>query len=241
MMGTIALYTSRIAEFFAPAGDAEQTAATRRFRPVTQIDPDTPLNQAPYVIFDTELTGLKPKKDSIVSIGAVKMEGNRINLGDTYYRLVEPRTKLTGSSVVIHGITPTEVSTWPSIDRLLPEFLDYCGSAIAVGHVVSIDLTFLNHDMKRIYGAPFPNPAVDTYALYRWLRKKEEQVCSYYDAVADISSLYALAEKYGISVNGAHNALSDAFVTAQLFQRFLSMLPQYGIATVGDLIRIGRP
>ncbi len=202
---------------------------------------DTPVDEARYVVFDTELTGLKPKKDSIVSIGAVRMTGGRIDAGDVYYRLVEPRTELTGRSVVIHGITPSDAAQWPDIDTLLPEFVEFCRSSVLVGHVVSIDLAFLSQEAKRVLGAALENPVVDTFALYRWLRKREDNTCAYYDGNGEDAALYALAERYQISVDSAHNALSDAFVTAQLFQRFLTQLPGLGIRTVRDLLRIAVP
>lgn len=205
------------------------------------LDLSTPLDQAAFTVFDTELTGLKPKKDSIVSIGAVRMRGKAILLGETYYRLVEPRTTLTGESVVVHGITPTEAASWPGIDTLLPEFLDYCGDSVLVGHVVSIDLSFLNQDMKRLYGQPLANQAVDTFAVYQWLRRRDEQACAYHEGMAEDTSLFGLARRHAISVGEAHNALSDAYVTAQLFQRFLAGLEQQGIRTLRDLLRIGKP
>ena len=154
---------------------------------------------------------------------------------------MEPRTELTGRSIVIHGIMPSEVAQWPDIDTLLPEFVDFCGDSVLVGHVVSIDLAFLNQEVKRILGAPLINPAVDTFALYRWLRNREDNICAYYDGTAENAALYALAERYHISVGSAHNALSDAYVTAQLFQRFLALLPGLGIRTVRDLLRIAVP
>lgn len=239
-MGPIALTKSMFGEMLASwKGDEPRP---RRVLPRSRpIDLSTPLSQAAFVVFDTELTGLKPKKDSIVSIGAVRMRGQSILLGDTYYRLVEPRTTLTGRSVVVHGITPTEASAWPGIETLLPEFLDYCGDSVLVGHVVSIDLGFLNQDMKRLYGQPLANPAVDTFALYQWLRKRDEQACSYHEGMAEDTSLFGLARRHGIGVAEAHNALSDAYVTAQLFQRFLAGLAQQGIRTLGDLLRIGKP
>lgn len=202
----------------------------------------TPALEAHYVVFDTELTGLKPKKDSIVSIGAVRMRGRKIAVGDAFYRLVEPRTALTGKSVVVHGITPTEAAKWPDIDALLPEFLEFCRGAVLVGHVVSIDLAFLNSDIRRLYGDPLANPAVDTFTLNRWLCNRERNACAYYDGSAeDTASLFQLARQYGIPVSDAHNALGDAYVTAQVFQRFLGKLAEQGITTVRDLIRIGRP
>jgi DNA polymerase-3 subunit epsilon len=206
-----------------------------------KIDEDTPLEEAEYVVIDTELTGLKLKKDSIVSIGAVRMSGRKIDLGDSFYRLVEPRTELTGKSVVIHEITPGEAAEWPDIEVLLPEFIEFCGSRIVVGHVVSIDLGFINMEMKRLYGFPLQNPAVDTYKTYRWIRKKEEECCAYHGGMTEEADLFTLAKKYEIPVNGVHHALKDAFVAAQLFQRLMTALPGFGIRTVGDLLRIGKP
>ena len=88
-----------------------------------KIDKRTPVTEASYVVVDTELTGLDEKRDSIVSIGAVRMTGARIELGDTFYRLVSPRTELGSDSVVIHEITPSEVAEQPSIETVLDELL----------------------------------------------------------------------------------------------------------------------
>src|ERR1700690_3323657 len=79
------------------------------------------IRDAAYVVVDTELTGLNEKKDSIVSIGAVKMTGGKIGLGNTFYRLIHPETTLTAESVVIHEITPSDVSEKPSVDIVLSE------------------------------------------------------------------------------------------------------------------------
>ncbi len=199
------------------------------------------IENAEYVVLDTELTGLQPRRDSIVSIGAVKMVGGRILLGDIFYRVVEPRTKLTAKSVLIHGITPSEAFECPGIETLLPELLAFCGSSIIVGHFVTIDISFINMEMKRLYGSQLQNHAVDTLKLYTWMRQKEEDVCAYHGGLAEKTDLLSLAHKYNISVSNSHNALDDAFVTAQVFQRFISFLPKYGINNVGDLLRIGRP
>ena len=204
------------------------------------IDTTTQIDRAQYVVFDTELTGLQAKKDSIVSIGAIKMGGGRILLSEIFYRIVEPRTKLTGKSVLVHEITPSEATECPGIDKLLPEFLDFCGNSILVGHFVTIDINFINQEMKRLYGSQLRNSSVDTLKLYTWIRRKEEEVCAYHGGIEEDTNLVSLAKKYGIPVNKAHNALDDAFVTAQLFQRFISLMPKFGIRTIGDLLKIGK-
>ena len=130
------------------------------------IDPHTPITDVRYVVVDTELTGLDEKRDSIVSIGAVRMTGGKINIGDTFYRLVSPRTELTAASVVIHEIMPSDVAASPAIGPVLEEFLDFCGESVLVGHFISIDLAFLNREMKRLRSAAIRNRAVDTFSIY---------------------------------------------------------------------------
>ncbi|MGW8272386.1 MAG: 3'-5' exonuclease [Thermodesulfovibrionales bacterium] len=218
-----------------------QSSVLKNLRVPEHIRPGTAIDEADYVVVDTELTGLKLSKDSIVSIGAVKMKGGRIGIGEIFYRLVEPATALTGESVVIHGITPSEVAEWPEIGVLLPEFIDFCNRCILIGHFVSIDLHFVNREMKRLYGFPMQNPAIDTFRIYSWLRKGRENTCAFHEGIKEDAALLTLAKKYGIHVSAAHNALDDAFVTAQLFQRFLAELPEMGVRTVGDLLRIGKP
>jgi DNA polymerase III subunit epsilon len=202
------------------------------------IDLNTHLDNAEYVVLDTELTGLQLRKDSIVSIGAVKITGRKISLGDIFYRVVEPRTKLTGRSVVIHGITPSEATECPDIGALLPEFLDFCETRIIAGHFVGMDINFINAEMKRLYGFGLKNPSVDTLKLYTWMRKNEGN--AFHDGLSENVDLFSLARKYNIPVSRKHNALEDAFITAQLFQRLISSLPQYGVRTLRDLLRIGR-
>lgn len=217
------------------------TGKKQALEPVGEKNACLDLPDADYVVFDTELTGLNAKKDSIVSIGAVRMQGKRIFLGDTFYRLVDPGTPLTACSVVIHEITPSEAAAAPGMDALLPEFVDFCGDAIVVGHVLSIDLAFLNREMKLRYGKVLRNRAVDTARLYQWIRQKEENACAFHEGLPESFDLFSLAKKYQIPALQAHNALCDAFLTAQVLQRLLCELPGWGITTLNDLLKIGRP
>ena len=77
-----------------------------RLKRASIIDLSTPIDMCPYVVIDSELTGLNPKKDSIISIGALKMSGTMIKIGETFYEIVSPSTEFTAESVVVHGIMP---------------------------------------------------------------------------------------------------------------------------------------
>jgi DNA polymerase-3 subunit epsilon len=193
-----------------------------------------------YVVIDTELTGLNYKKDSIVSIGAVKMTGSRIELGDTFYRVVKPQTVFTPESVVIHGITPSEAEKCLSIENILSEFLSFCKDSIIVGHFLFIDIIFLNKEIKRLYDSNIENHLVDTLRIYKWIKEYGDAGKHFFRGNED-DNLFSIAKKYQIQVSEAHNALIDAFITAQLFQRFLRYLHELGVKTIKDLLRIGRP
>lgn len=199
-----------------------------------------PIEEICYVVLDTELTGLNHKKDSVVSIGAIKMKGKKINLGDFYYRVVKPRADFSSESVVIHGITPSDVEEKPSIDGVIEEFMEFCKGCVLAGHFLSLDLIFLNKELRRVSNKTIETPAVDTQRVYEWIKNHNGAFRGHYETNGNMD-LFSIAKEYGIQVSEAHNALTDAFVTAQLFQRFLSCLPNLGVLTVKDLLRIGKP
>lgn len=204
------------------------------------INGSTPVTQVRYVVLDTELTGLDAKQDAIVSLGAVRMTGGTIHLGDTFYRLVNPGKGIGAQSVVIHEITPEDVREQPGIEAALRDFLAFCGRDVLVGHFVAIDLGFLDRDVRRMSNSPLVNPVIDTFSIYTWLRKRYKDA-EYFASPERGVALYDIAKCFHIAVEGGHNALQDAYLTAQLLQRFLPMLVEAGARDIGDLLRVGAP
>jgi len=196
--------------------------------------------EARFVVVDTELTGLDPRKDDIVSIGAVRMLGGRLDIGGAFYELVRPSAVLDARSIVIHRITPSQIEAMPLIDDILASFLAYAGEAVLLGHCVSVDLGFLNREARRLNGAPLANPTVDTLSMYGWLRHRNMDHPAFQLPIPQIS-LFTLAKAFDIPVENAHTALGDAYVTAQLFQRFLPLLAEAGVTELPELLRIGDP
>jgi DNA polymerase-3 subunit epsilon len=205
------------------------------------VDTRQSILECRYVVMDTELTGLDLRKDSIVSLGAVAMEGSRIIVGEQFAEIVNPETTFSSESVIIHGITPAEASTRPVIEAVIDDFLRFCEGAVVVGHFVALDLGFLNKELKRIAGRRFDQPVVDTLKIHEWLQEQSGEFSRHYSGAAQDKDLFSLAKKHQIPVSSAHDAQMDAFITAQLFQRFLPVLPKFGVTTVKDLLRIGRP
>jgi DNA polymerase III subunit epsilon len=201
---------------------------------------DLPVQEIKAVVLDTELTGLDRKRDSIVSIGAVKMAGGRVEIGRTFYQLVNPHMEMKAQIVIVHEITPSEVLEKPDIGPVLSEFLDFCGRDILIGHYVSLDLAFINRELKRTQSRTLENPAFDTMSLMHWWRSNTPGLGPDFFTSKKFE-LVEMAKELGIQVQGAHNALMDAFMTAQVFQRMLPRLQALGIKTLGDLLRVGHP
>lgn len=206
-----------------------------------KIDLSLPIDQAPYVVMDTELTGLNYSTDSIVSVGALRMTGSRIEVSRPFYKLVRPNTALTTKSIVVHEIMPSETENLPGIEGILESFLRFCDGAVFVGHFITLDLKFLAKEMKRTGFGILSNPAVDTCSMHEWIVAQKGDIDSGYAGRTDAKDLFALAHKYRVPQSGSHNALMDAYVTAQLFQRFIYMLITLGVRTLRDLLRIGKP
>lgn len=205
------------------------------------IDMSLPLDRAPYVVMDTELTGMNFRNDSIVSVGALRMIGTRIEVNRPFYEVVRPSTELTSKSIIIHEITHSETEHKPGIEGIMEAFLKFCEGAIIVGHFISLDLRFLAKEMKRIGFGSLKNPAVDTCMIHDWMSQNRGDISSRYFNGTESKDLFSLAKKFQVPVQGAHNALMDAFVTAQLFQRFIFMLIKLGVRTLRDLLSIGKP
>jgi DNA polymerase-3 subunit epsilon len=111
-----------------------------------------------------------------------------------------------------------------------------------VGHFLSIDLGFLDRATRRLFGTSVRNPVIDTFSVHEWLRLRLRlKDHPYFLPPAEKSKLYDIAKSFGVPVNGAHNALMDAYTTAQIFQRMVPMLQSAGVRDLGDLLKIGIP
>lgn len=214
--------------------------AVRRYLRLRPPSRKTPIGEVDFVAFDTELTGLEPRRDSIISIGAVKLRGSRILPGETFYRLVRPATELKREGVVIHELTHSDLEAAHEPAEVVAELLELIGGTVLIGHFVHIDTAFLGRAMKRCFGVKLNNPAVDTAVVHDWLTDNEPAWARHHGGISAKQDLFSMAARYGITVDKAHDAFSDAYVTAQLFQRFCYFLHQGGVKTLKDLLSVGR-
>jgi hypothetical protein len=114
------------------------------------------------VALDIETTGLDPKNDSIIEIGAVKFNDNRVVA--EFSKLINPRKPINQFITNLTGITNSMVMNAPFIIDVLPEIHDFIGDAIILGQNIDFDLSFFHR-----YNHFKDNPTIDTYELLPYL------------------------------------------------------------------------
>jgi len=117
-----------------------------------------------FVVFDIETTGLSADKDKITEIGAVKIKEGKIV--DTFSTFVNPEIPIPEFVVKLTGITDDMVSDAPTIDKVLPEFLEFVGTSPLVAHNAVFDTGFIRHN-ARLINRNVDNPVIDTLELSR--------------------------------------------------------------------------
>lgn len=199
-----------------------------------------PLSEYTFVVFDTELTGLKKKRDEIISIGAVKITNLQVELDETFNQYVQPRNLEHTKSTLVHRITPEQLRTMPTLEEVLPEFIQFCGDALLVGHHVTLDMNFLNKASLKLLGGTVSNPSVDTMRLAMGYKQAQFMECYGHCNLSTSYNLNDLSKEFGLPGFKPHDALEDALQTAYLFLYLVKKMKQGRIKTLKDLYESGR-
>ena len=161
-----------------------------------------------YVCVDLETTGLDPKTDKIIEIGAVRIKNGEI--AERFQSFVNPGRMLSEKVKELTGISDEDLYDAPSIEEVLPKFLEFAKEDCLLGHSILFDYSFLkkavvNLNKKNAY----ERLGIDTLKIARkYLASLESRRLSY------------LCEYYHIELN-AHRALEDAVATHKLYQKLL--------------------
>ena len=157
-----------------------------------------------YLAIDLEMTGLNPKTDRILEVGAVKVSGKQVT--GTFSRLICPERRLEGQVVALTGITDELAAQGGALDDVLEEFLEFAGDLVWVGHNVIFDYKFIRQweVNRRIQRSCY---AVDTLKIARKCLGGLER-----------KSLDYLCEYFGIVRDKRHRALDDAKAAQVLYE-----------------------
>jgi DNA polymerase-3 subunit epsilon len=193
----------------------------------------TPLEDVRFVCFDTETTGLDPKTDQILSIGAVVIQNWEIRVAERLEYLVHQEYQAVSASIEVHGILPKERTESLSEKEALVTFLEFIGPSVLVGHHVGFDVSIVTESLSAHVGkkVKLKNDQIDTMHLARRLMPS-----THYLSAGELS-LDHLARKYRIPMYDRHTAAGDAYLTGILFLKFLDQLQKVGNRSLSDLLR----
>lgn len=161
-----------------------------------------------YVSIDLETTGLNPKRDRIIEIGAIRVEQGEIT--GEFSTFVNPGRRLEERIIELTGIREEDLEGAPELDEVFPELLEFMGDLPLLGHRILFDYSFLKKaavDRK----LKFERSAVDTLQIARKYlpelpHRNLEYLCRYYEIP-----------------HHAHRALEDAKATDQLFRKLTEL------------------
>jgi DNA polymerase-3 subunit epsilon len=183
------------------------------------------LSDMEAVVFDLETTGFNPYSgDEILSIGGVIIRGESFEDVEPFYRLVNPKRKVPPHIIELTGITDEMAENAPDLMQSLHDFMDFAGKRVLIAHGSGHDKQFLNAALWRTSKINLTHRMVDTMMIAKWLEPK-----------AIHYGLDEVLERYGIEITERHHALHDAVMTAKLYFRFLSIIRDRQVTTLGEL------
>lgn len=183
----------------------------------------TLLDNARRVVVDVETSGLNLSKDHLLSIGAVAVVNGRIVFGDSFYVVLQQPTVSRKENILVHGIGGTDQTDGVPAAEALLAFLEYLRKDPLIAFHAFFDKAMIRRAMRQYLGFSFKHLWVDmAYVMPALNPALATQHQSLDDWIAH----------FDIRNDARHNAMSDALVTAQLFQVALA---QAKVKNITDL------
>jgi DNA polymerase III subunit epsilon len=190
---------------------------------------DVLLEQATFVVFDLETTGLSPSSSRICEIGAQRVVA--LEPAETFETLVNPGVPLPPAIGALTGISQRSLLGAPRAEHAVRLFLAFAGDAVLVAHNARFDLAFLDRAVERLTGRRVAASVVDTVWLARRLLGERTRRVG----------LASLAHFFGTATEPCHRALPDAQATAEVLLRLVGLAQERGARTVADLAELAAP
>jgi DNA polymerase-3 subunit epsilon len=190
---------------------------------------DPLLDEAEFVVFDLETTGLSAARSRICELGAVRVRA--LELADSYQSLVNPQTALPEPIARLTGLREHELRQAPSVATVLRRFLAFADDNLLVAHNARFDQRFLEQQLLRLHGRRLAEPPLCTAALARRLLEGRVRRVG----------LASLAHFFGVSTRPCHRALADAEATAEVLVHLIGLAQELGARHLSDLRALAAP
>jgi DNA polymerase III epsilon subunit family exonuclease len=165
------------------------------------------LADRPLAVIDVETTGFTPGPDRVVEVAVVRVRPDG-TIEDQWETLVHPQRDV--GPTWVHHITDAMVDNAPTFGDVAGELLDRLSGAVVVAHNASFDAGFIAHELAHADITVPELPGACTIQLAKWSNLD----------VANFK-LDTCCKALGLTNTGAHTALGDARVTAELASTLL--------------------
>jgi len=181
---------------------------------------ETPLSEVEFVALDFETTGLDASKNSIISIGLVHFNLQRIFCRKSKSWYIDPQDNLQEDSIIIHGITHSDLKSAPNLLRILEQLLDELAGKVIVVHYRRIERDFLDSNLRSLINEGIVFPMIDTMQIEADMqRKQSRRLINWITRKRPQSIRLANSRsRYHLPTYAPQDALTDAIATAELFQ-----------------------
>lgn len=170
-----------------------------------------------WVSLDCETTGLNVRSDEIVSIGAVRIVGDRLMTSERLELLVRPERGVSADSVRIHRLRERDVAEGLPPAEAARRLLHFIGPRPLVGYYLEFDVAMLNRIVRPLLGQPLPQPKIEVSALYYEHKFRQLPPYQQHDN-ADIDLRFAtLMADLQLPLRDAHDAVNDAVMAGLAF------------------------
>lgn len=191
----------------------------------------TPVSTARIVVVDTETSGLDVRRDTLISIGACVVSGASLNIGESFYRELRQDSASGNANILLHGIGRQAQLAGEAEADALSAFLEFAGKHTLAAFNAPFDHEFLAAAMRTYLGVRFRPDWIDLAELPKAL---------FPDDALTLKTLDNWLERFSIVHLDRHNALADAYCTAQLLMVMLRSAEREGYSSLGGLKRAER-
>lgn len=220
---------SFFASLFGPKLELPQDVGLRldKWQSIKNKSEQDALADTTFVIVDVETSGLNPKRDRLLAIGACVLRGNQLWAGAGFERILYHEEVSSKENILVHGIAPGEQAAGLPVDQALLDFLEFAGKHVLVAYHALFDRTAINRATRETLGIRMPN---------RWLDLAHLAPALYPEARMPLASLDDWLGRFNIQVQSRHRAMDDVLATGELMLILLKRAQQRGFTKVGALL-----
>ena len=172
-----------------------------------------------WVALDCETTGLNPRSDEIIAIGAVRIHGRRILASQRLELLIRPEKGVSADSIRVHRLREQDVAGGLPAPEAARRLLHFIGARPLVGYYLEFDVAMLARIVRPLLGMGLPQPQIEVSRLYYDHKFRQLPPYKQHDG-AEIDLRFAtIMQDLGLPMREAHDALNDAVMAALAFIR----------------------